>query len=1210
MVQQSILSFFSAKTKKPESESASSTSEQKKKGVNGKSSQEEDSPIKAVSRGKARVIDSDSEDDAQPSTSGSPSKSDEEKENKTKNTPDVKGKKETPGKGKKETPGKGKKETPGKGKKETPGKGKKETPGKGKKETPGKGKKETPGKGKKETPGKGKKGKESSTKQESVKEEEMEVDDQEEESPVNGEAKESKDDDDTASPSVSSSCETPTKKSTKTTIGFSPETVPPLRKTARKQMKRKSECMEDKQREVIKRLKKEDGEDKKLKTEDEDKKLKTEDVEDKKLKTEDSEDKKLKTEDSEDKKLKTEDSKDKKLKTEDSEEETSASQKAEKDDDDEEEPMEVDKCEKEPEVEKEKTSAKKPIHSFFAPRSPKKSVAKVENSSPKKSVTDSEDETGSSPVKKQKQKPSKRMNVIESDSEEESGEEDESAESKSSDAAVKEEAESPEKTKSPQKTPKSAKSSQKSPKSAKISQKTPKSAKSSQKTPKSAKSSSKKAPKNAKSPLTSPKNAKSSPDKEETANKEEKENEKSPKVDVKSPKVEKKPAVNPFAPKKTGSAEPGSTYSPGQSKYDPIKDAFWSHGEKVPYLALAKTFEHIEGISGRLKTIEVLSNFLRSVIVLSPEDLLYCVYLCLNKVAPAFEGTELGVGDMILMRAIAQTSGRSVERIKLEVEEKGDLGIVAENSRSNQRLMFQPAKLSVRGVFDKLREIALMTGNASQNKKTDKIKGMFVACRFSEARYLIRSLSGKLRIGLAEQSVLQAIAQACYLTPPGQDYPPEILNAGKGMAPDKLKAQVDNYGLILKTTYCEFPSYDRIIEVLLKEGLEELPKHCKLTPGIPLKPMLAHPTAGVSEVLKRFENAKFTCEFKYDGERAQIHMKEDGSIKIYSRNQEDNTTKYPDIISRFKTALGENVKSCVIDSEAVAWDQENKQILPFQILSTRKRKDADEKEIKVQVCVFPFDLLYLNGEALVREPFEKRRALLKEHFNEVEGEFIFAKSMDSTNTEDIEEFLEESIKGNCEGLMVKTLDVDATYEIAKRSHNWLKLKKDYLDGVGDTIDAVVIGAYWGKGKRKGAYGCFLLACYDPDNEEFQSLCKLGTGFSEEQLQQHTAFLKEHVIEKPKSYYRYDNMHEPDCWFEAVQVWEIKCADLSISPHHKAAAGVVDPEKGISLRFPRFLRIREDKTPETATSSSQIADLYNSQAQIQNKNASNKEEDFY
>uniref|UniRef100_A0A665XFR5 DNA ligase n=1 Tax=Echeneis naucrates TaxID=173247 RepID=A0A665XFR5_ECHNA len=561
----------------------------------------------------------------------------------------------------------------------------------------------------------------------------------------------------------------------------------------------------------------------------------------------------------------------------------------------------------------------------------------------------------------------------------------------------------------------------------------------------------------------------------------------------------------------------------------------------------------------RLRNIETLSNLLRSVLLLSPEDLLCCVYLCLNQLGPAYLGMELGVGETVLMKAVAQATGRQLDKIKAEAQEKGDLGLVAESSRSNQRTMFQPASLTAGGVFRKLKEIASMSGNSVSHGITFSLQ----ESKLDKILFSIISLIVDL------------------------GFPPAVIDAGKGMSTESRRAWIEEKSLILKQTYCEMPNYDALIPVLLKEGIDQLPNHCKLTPGVPLRPMLAHPTKGVGEVMKKFDEAAFTCEYKYDGERAQIHILESGEVRIFSRNQEDNTSKYPDIISRIPKVKKDSVVSCVLDSEAVAWDREKKQIQPFQVLTTRKRKDVDAAEIKVQVCVYAFDLLYLNGESLVRQPLSRRRALLRESFSEVEGEFVFARSIDSDNTDTIAEFLEQSVRDSCEGLMVKTLEKDATYEIAKRSHNWLKLKKDYLEGVGDTVDLCVIGAYLGKGKRTGTYGGFLLACYDEENEEFQSVCKIGTGFKDEDLEQHYKFLKEHILPKPRAYYRFDQSAEPDVWLDAVQVWEVKCADLSLSPVYKAAMGMADPEKGISLRFPRFLRIRDDKNPEDATTGAQV-----------------------
>jgi len=256
------------------------------------------------------------------------------------------------------------------------------------------------------------------------------------------------------------------------------------------------------------------------------------------------------------------------------------------------------------------------------------------------------------------------------------------------------------------------------------------------------------------------------------------------------------------------------------------------------------------------------------------------------------------------------------------------------------------------------------------------------------------------------------------------------------------------------------------------------------------------------------------------------------------------------------------------------------------------------------VCLFGFDLLFLNGESLLQKPLSERRELLRAHFQAVDGEFDFAKSSDSKVTEDIQTFLEESVKDGCEGLMVKMLESESSYyEPSRRSISWLKLKKDYLDGVGDSLDLVVIGGFHGKGKRTALYGAFLLACYDADSETYQAICKIGTGFTEEVLKSHTEILKELEVSASRADVDAGGA-KPDVWFEPKVVWEVLAADLSLSPVYTAAKGLVD-ERGISLRFPRFIRIRDDKGSDDATGPEQIAEMYERQALSQSKPSKKK-----
>ncbi|GAA5894838.1 hypothetical protein JCM8208_006083 [Rhodotorula glutinis] len=613
----------------------------------------------------------------------------------------------------------------------------------------------------------------------------------------------------------------------------------------------------------------------------------------------------------------------------------------------------------------------------------------------------------------------------------------------------------------------------------------------------------------------------------------------------------------------------------------------WKAGEPVPYAALTATFSKIDATTKRLEISAYLTHFLVEVIDKTPDDLLKSVYLCINRLAPEYESLELGIGESLLMKAIGESCGRTLAQVKAEYKKIGDLGEVAFNSRTRQKTLFKSKPLTVRGVFDELKKVAQTSGKDSQSRKVGLIKALLAKCEGEETKFLIRSLEGKLRIGLAEKTALVSLAHAAVTA--------EHAKSGKKWSREKLSAMLEEGAEVVKSVFSEIPSYDLVVPALLDKGVAHLKEACQLTPGIPLKPMLAKPTKAISEVLDRFEGKDFTCEYKYDGERAQIHFLEDGSVRVFSRNSEDMTVKYPEFVTQLPRAIKPNTTSFVIDAEAVAWDTEERRLLEFQKLSTRKRKDVKAEDIKVKVHLFAFDLLYLNGEALLDKNLRERRALLRDHLQAVDGEFAFATSEDASTVDEIQAFLDKSIKDGCEGLMVKMLEGEgASYEPSRRSIHWLKLKKDYLQGVGDSFDLVVIGGDYGKGKRTNVYGAFHLACYDADSGTYQMICKIGTGFSDEALKAHWDTLKPLELAQKKAYYDVGGAKGPDVYFEPKVVWEVLAADLSLSPIYSAAKGLCG-DRGISLRFPRFIRIRDDKDAEQSTEPEQIAEAYRRQA---------------
>eukprot|EP00796_Vickermania_ingenoplastis_P005430 gene5430-3915_t len=632
--------------------------------------------------------------------------------------------------------------------------------------------------------------------------------------------------------------------------------------------------------------------------------------------------------------------------------------------------------------------------------------------------------------------------------------------------------------------------------------------------------------------------------------------------------------------------------------------------DAVPYSVVVDTLVDISGTSSRLECVLHLTRLLLAVLRRAPQDLISVLYLVINKQAPAHEGVELGVGDSFLVKAVAESCGMTEARVKELYRNTGDLAEVAQNNKQRQLTLVQPAPLKARQVYATFRTVAEMQGKDVVRRRLDIIKRLLTDAKGPEVNIIVRALQQKMRIGLAESSALTAMGYAFVLHFMGE-------TQVKRMTPEQLQGALTLAAAGLARAFAEVPSLNVVIQAVLDHGFMILvsdstvaaahPGALSIRPGLPVRPQLATPTNGVGMIFQRFQGKRFTSEYKYDGERAQIHYNKSQGFHIFSRNSETQTSKYPDLISLLPRLFNDDkVESFIIDSEVVAVNPESGALQAFQVLQHRGRKNIEEDNISIPVCIFAFDILYLNGEPQLHLPLVERRKLLHENFSPIPSKMAFATSMDSDDVEDIEKFLEQSIADGCEGLMVKTLVEEACYTPAKRSHYWLKLKKDYMDGVTDTLDLVPIGAYYGKGKRAGVFGGFLMACYDPENDEYQSICKIGTGFQDEVLEAVTRLLQPLVVEEKPGYYRTNDKAE--IWLRDGAVWEVKAADLSISPVHCAALGLVDSGRGVALRFPRYIRTREDKKPSDATTAEQVAQMYRSQSLAIQQNPDGVEED--
>ena len=612
--------------------------------------------------------------------------------------------------------------------------------------------------------------------------------------------------------------------------------------------------------------------------------------------------------------------------------------------------------------------------------------------------------------------------------------------------------------------------------------------------------------------------------------------------------------------------------------------------------------ETCKGENSKDAVKELLSNLFINIINNYSSDLPKVYYFLSSKVGPEYISPEFGIGEGILEKIVGKVIGISDKQIKEKLIETGDLGIVASEGKKNVKTMDAfsnfikvgpQKKLTISQIMDVYKNVAIKKGKSSQDEKIKLLSGLMFKADKDEIKFLVRSLQKSLKIGASFKTILSSLARS-------------IIKILKNKTDEK-----EIYRILLASKNQlsdEDIFFGHIIELIQKKTdskFADLIDLCHIRCGIPVNPQLARPTTGIKVIFERFADTPFTCEYKYDGFRGQIHYNKK-KTQIFSRNLEDMTETYPDVVEFINNFIKESkeknnkeLNSFILDCEMVAYDKKNDKILPFQQLTTRSRKNVDLASITIHVCMFCFDILLLNDEILINKTLRERRKYLYNTFTE--SQYIqFAKHLDSGDEQEMESFMTDSINAGCEGLIVKAIDKNSEYMPGQRNFNWLKLKKDYLDtSLGDSIDLVIIGASYGKGKRKGLYGSFLLACYNDDNETYETVTMTGGGLKDSQLEELHNKLKEIILPQAPSNYKMGKA-EPEVVFDTKIVVEVKTADLSMSPMYTAGYDLTPDHRGVSLRFPRFQRIRDDKKPFEACTSEEIVKLYNSQTLV-NKN---------
>ena len=576
----------------------------------------------------------------------------------------------------------------------------------------------------------------------------------------------------------------------------------------------------------------------------------------------------------------------------------------------------------------------------------------------------------------------------------------------------------------------------------------------------------------------------------------------------------------------------------------------------MDYKEIVKTYEALEETTKRLELTSILVDLFENV---KCDEIKRVVYLTQGKLGPDYLGLEVGIGEKLIIKAIGESMGIADKKVQEEYRKLGDLGSVAEaltEKRAQRTLFSQP--LTLKRVFENLFRMAKKSGSGAQRERLNLLEDLLNDCSRSEAKYLIRTVIGKARLGIADMTILDALAIAFA---------------------DGDRARVER-------AYNLCSDLGEIAEMLCKNGKKGI-VDIKIEVGIPIRSMLAERLSSPEEILEKM-GGRCAAEYKYDGLRIQAHI-EDNHVKLFSRRLEDITSQFPDVkeglLKSFKGKEG------VVEGECVVVNLNTGEMRPFQQISHRRGRKYELTEAieEYPVTLFLFDCLY-DGEDLTGISYQERREKLGGIIEECDKiKISTVKVVD--DVEELEKFFEDAIEAGCEGLIAKSLE--SSYKAGARGWQWIKYKREYRAELVDTVDLAIVGAFAGRGRRKGWYGALLMACYNDETDVFESVCKLGTGFTDEVLKEIPKKLGD--FKRDAKDPRVESEMEPDYWFSPSVVLEVLGGEITLSPIHRAGYGVLKKDSGLAIRFPRFTgRWREDKKPEDATTSKELIEMYSAQ----------------